>query len=93
MKHKRVEWNEYHITRTLRQRGAQVMKSDRRREFVARVNYTKKYYRGRFDPGHAYFMSNALAYDFNYYDKLQMPLDACIALGNVQNQHNSIRWP
>lgn len=76
---KRIEWKEYHITRYLATRGYKINKKDRRDEFQKRVIFTKKYYKGRYDRGHAYHMQR-LAYDFDTFDKVNMSLDAVIEL-------------
>ena len=72
-------WMEYHVVKRA------TMKNDkpgRLVEFQRRVDFTKKYFRGKYDLKHRAWMKK-LAQGFDTQDRVSMSLDASIALRNL----------
>jgi hypothetical protein len=81
---KRACWIDYHIINGKDLKRGVAKKADRIREFHLRVNYTRKYYKNKYDARHRVWMKN-LAADFDVKDLLAMPLNTVIAFHKVAN--------
>ena len=74
---KRKQWAAYHLVSSKDIARGSAKKADRKLEFTLRVNYTKTYYKNRYDGGHKHWMRK-LASTFTVSDMLDMPLDASV---------------
>ena len=74
---KRKQWAAYHLVSSKDIARGSAKKADRQLEFTLRVNYTKTYYKNRYDRGHKHWMRK-LASTFTISDMLDMPLDASV---------------
>ena len=74
---KRKQWAAYHLVSSKDIARGSAKKADRQLEFTLRVNYTKTYYKNRYDKGHKHWMRK-LASTFTVSDMLDMPLDASV---------------
>jgi len=74
---KRKQWAAYHLVSSKDIARGSAKKADRQLEFTLRVNYTKTYYKNRYDRGHKHWMRK-LASTFTVSDMLDMPLDASV---------------
>jgi hypothetical protein len=76
---KRKAWRNYHIVDFRDLHSGTACREQQAEEINLRVAYAKAYHKGKFDSKHHHVLQK-LSHNFDITDKLNLTLDACIAV-------------